>query len=137
MFDEVVVNKERAFELLRKRGAARAELYFQGGHDQGAVESIRLFSRKPDGQSGPIEEDLPVWYCGGYSLGENGQWVPLNKAANEEEELSELLQGPVDATFGSWASVDSTSGTLVWDVETGTVTMDYVMDEPREHTETW
>lgn len=132
------LDKERTFELLRKKGATRAELTFSGGHDEGDVDSITLFNE--DGIIG----DLQVWYCGGYGLNPDypsnpaaATWVPMSEPANEDEELSDLLQGPVNETFGSWASVESTSGVLVWDVTEGTARMSYSQDEPRDHEEVW
>jgi hypothetical protein len=128
------IDKERTFELLRKRGAVRAELLFSGGHDEGDVYSIIL--------TFPNEttKDLEVWYCGGYTMGPDGLaggWIPCSTPANEDEELSDLLQGPVNEEFGSWGSVESTSGTLVWDVEAGTARMNYVQDAPADHHKVW
>lgn len=125
------IDKERTFELLRKRNAIRAELEFNGGHDEGNVERITL--TLADG----THQDLVVWYCGGYRMDKNEQgefvYVPSSVAANEDEELSDLLQGPVDLRFGSWGGVEYTSGSLVWDVEEGTARMNYTQDEPVEH----
>jgi len=120
------LEKTRTFELLRKKGAATAVLEFNGGHDEGGVESILLFDA-----AGELVCDLEVWYCG-YS---NGDWIPISKPANEGQELSDLLQGPVDQTFGSWGSVASTSGICTWDVEAGTATLSYTQDEPAEYEE--
>ncbi len=124
------LNKERTFELLRKRKAVLAELQFYGGHDEGQVERIKLTLE--DGTT----EQLEVWYCGGYTLGDDGiagGWVPCSTAANEDEELSDLLQGPIDEQFGSWGGVDSTSGILVWNVRFETCQMSFTQDEPVNH----
>lgn len=123
------LNKPRTFELLRKKGVVRAELEFSGGHDEGDVNSIMLFK-----EEGWEIENLVVWYCGGYGY-EGGQWVPMSKPANEDEELSDLLQGPINERFGSWGGVDSTHGTLTWDVKAGTAKMEYHQDEPAYHEE--
>lgn len=124
------LDKERTFELLRKRGAIKAELQFQGGHDEGNVESIILTLSSGD------KEELEVWYCGGYGMEKVGEseyrYVPLSTAANEDQELSDLLQGPVDAEFGSWGSVGYTSGVCEWDVFTGKATLNYSMEVEKD-----
>ena len=56
----------------------------------------------------------------------------MSKPANEDEELSELLQGPIDNEFGSWGSVPSTYGSLTWDVFTRKATMSYSQDVETE-----
>ena len=124
------MDKERTFELLRKKGAVQAVLEFYGGHDEGDVQGILL--TMADGS----KQDLDAWYCGGYTLdperkaGDEFRWVPCSTPANEDEELSDLLQGPINEKFGSWGGVDSTSGKLTWDVEAGTAKMEYTQDEP-------
>jgi hypothetical protein len=129
------LDKKRTFALLRKKGAYKAELEFSGGHDEGGVEQITLFI-KTEGED--VLQDHIVWYCGGYGYdNKTGKWQPMSKPQNDDEELSDLLQGPIDETFGSWASVESTSGVLTWDVEAGTVKLNYSQDEPRDHEEEW
>lgn len=112
------LDKERTFELLRKKGAVKAVLIFDGGHDDGTVESITL--TLTDGS----EADLPTWYCGGYRFTKEG-YEPLSTPANEDEELADLLEGPVNQEFGSWGDVPSTHGTLTWDVAAGTAKLEY------------
>lgn len=130
------LNKERTFELLRKKGAVKAVLEFSGGHDEGNVDSITLVLA--DGST----QKLEVWYCGGYTInaeagyGSPNYYVPLSTPANEDEELSDLLQGPVNEQFGSWGSVPYTSGEVVWyveaegDAEAETAKMNFTQDEP-------
>lgn len=129
------LDKERTFELLRKKGATKATLEFHGGHDEGDVESIVLAYE--DGS----DSDLEVWYCGGYGIEDDGkggyQYVPMSTPQNEDQELSDLLQGPVNQRFGAWGGVDSTNGVLVWDAKAGTVKMTYSQDEPVEHDLEW
>jgi hypothetical protein len=125
------VDKDRTFELLKKKDAIKAELQFQGGHDEGSIEWIKLTLSSGE------EVELEDWYCGGYTLdpeatGPPYEWVPMSTPANEDEELSELLQGPIDAEFGSWGSVPSTIGTLTWDVFTRKATMSYSQDVETE-----
>lgn len=126
------IDKERTFELLRKKGAIKATLTFQGGHDEGSVEGIILTLETGE------EVELPTWYCGGYTSGpkrEDGTWgpmMPLNTPANEDQELADLLEGPINQEFGSWDSVPSTEGTLVWDVFTGKADLKYEQETWRE-----
>ena len=125
------LDKERTFELLRKKGATKAVLTFEGGHDEGSVQMIEM--TKKDGEV----EDLPTYYCGGYGYSEEaGAWVPMGKPANEDEELADLLEGPINEAFGSWGGVESTVGNLTWDVGTETCKMHYEQSEYLSHEET-
>ena len=110
------VDAARTFELLRARGACRAEVSFTGGHDEGGVEGIVLTLDSGE------KVELEHWYCGGYRIGEHGAYVPVSTPANEDEELADLLSGPVDSVFGSWGDVPHTDGTLVWVTHSTTVT---------------
>jgi hypothetical protein len=125
------IDKQRVKELLEKKGAFGADVLFNGGHDQGDVESITLH------KSGGETEDLVVWYCGGYRFNPEGGYIRLNEPANEDEELSELLQGPIDATFSTWGSVPSTYGVLEWRVQADDVSaqMQYTQDVETEFVE--
>jgi hypothetical protein len=124
------LDKARTFELLRKRGAVKAELKFQGGHDEGNVEEIIL--TLDDGET----VELPTWYCGGYVYTDDG-YQPMSTPANEDEELADLLEGPINERFGAWGSVSSTYGVLTWDVETrgGEVVFSYTQDVETEFNE--
>lgn len=128
------LDKQETFELLRKRGARSVVLTFSGGHDEGGVESIEMVY--DDGR----EEDFLIWYCGGYGfkakddptfdpLDYTTGFIPLSKPANEDERLSDLLQGPIDDKFSSWDSVNSTSGTLTWEVEGERCVLEYTQDQ--------
>jgi hypothetical protein len=126
------LDKERTFELLRKKGATKAILSFEGGHDEGAVYSILLVSEITE-----QHVELPTWYCGGYGYdGATGAWVPMSKPANEDEELADLLEGPINERFGSWGGVESTMGKLTWDVEHETCFMHFEQSEYHSHEET-
>lgn len=121
------MDKERTFRLLRKRGAHQAILTFQGGHDEGSVEEIKLILGTGE------EVTLDTWYCGGYMYDPTtGQYKPLSEPANEDEELADLLERPINEAFGSWGGVGSTYGTLTWDATENTVTMNYVQDREQE-----
>ena len=115
------LDKPRTFELLRKKGAVKAVLAFAGGHDEGDVQGITLTLKSGE------EVDLPTWYCGGYGMEKNASggydYVPLSKPENEDEELADLLEGPINERYGSWGGEPSTEGVLTWDVETGEVTL--------------
>lgn len=126
------MDKERTFELLRKKGAVKAVLEFQGGHDEGNVDTITLFDAHENGK------DLPTWYCGGYTYEKTADGYrekPLSTPANEDEELADLLEGPINQAFGAWGGVSSTSGRLTWDVEAGTAQLDYEQETWAEHEE--
>jgi hypothetical protein len=111
------LDKPRTFELLKKKGAVKAVLTFAGGHDEGQVEEIVLTLESGE------EVQLDTWYCGGYGMEKNAagtyEYVPLSKPENEDEELADLLEGPINQRYGSWGGEPSTEGRLTWDVATG------------------
>lgn len=120
------MDKARTFELLRKKDAVKAVLSFQGGHDEGSVESIILTLKSGE------EVELDTWYCGGYGMDDQNNWVPMSTPANEDEELADLLEGPINERFGSWGSVGSTYGSLTWDVAKEEAILNYEQDQPQE-----
>lgn len=67
-----------------------------------------------------------------YGIDDNNNWGPLTKPQNEDEELADLLEGPINVEFGSWGSVGSTYGSLTWDVFTGTAKLAYTQDVERD-----
>lgn len=97
--------KRKVFALLKAKGAIKAVLSYNGGNDEGGVDDITLVLEGVDENGKNIEVDHPTQWNGG-------------------EELAELLEGPVDSKYGSWAGDFSAYGTLTWDVEAGTVVMD-------------
>lgn len=125
----------RTLELLRKKGAVKAVLEFSGGHDEGSVSSITLYDEYGNGK------DLPTWYCGGYRIepapGGGYTETPLSTPANEDEELADLLEGPINERFGSWGGSPSTEGTLTWDVATGEAKMAYSQEEWEDYEEVY
>ena len=126
------LDKERAFALLRKKSATKAVLHFEGGNDEGGCTGIVLEVALPNG-GGYEQQDLEVWYCGGYQHLGNGQYGRLSEWENEDQELSELLQGPIDEKYGTWAGDFSAYGTLTWDVEAGTAVMDEYVQAGYDH----
>lgn len=112
--------KSRVFALLAARGATRAVVNYNGGNDEGGVDEIALHI--PNAEGGIDEVDLPVSWRG----------------MGEDHELAELLEGPVDAKYGSWAGEFSAYGTLTWDRIAGTVVMDdYVQSGYDNEREEW
>lgn len=117
--DGVGTNKARTFTLLRKLGATKAVLHFSGGNDEGGVDAILLHFPTPEGAEKPLTKDFPVAY--------------YNQEGDEDVELSLLLQAPIDAEYGTWAGEFSAYGTLVWDVQAGTVVMDKYEQSDYDH----
>ena len=97
--------KNKVFALLKARNAIKAVLSYNGGNDEGGVDDITLTLEAVDENGKNIEVDYPTQWNGG-------------------EFLAELLEGPVDSKYGSWAGEFSAYGTLTWDVLAGTVVMD-------------
>lgn len=114
------VTKRQVFALLAARGATKAVLTYNGGNDEGGVDSITLHVPTADGEA--VEVDLPC------------QW----NATGDDKELARLLEDPVDAKYGSWAGDFSAYGTLTWDRISGTVVMDdYEQSEYANTREVW
>jgi hypothetical protein len=112
--------KRRVFAMLAARGAFKAVLRYNGGNDEGGVDEITLHVMNDAGEV--TEVDFPC------------QW----DAKDEDRELSELLEGPVDAKYGSWAGDFSAYGTLTWDRDAGTVVLDdYEQSEYANTREEW
>ena len=127
------LNKERTFELPERRARSRPWSHSKAAMTR-APSSRSLLTLK----SGE-DVELDSWYCGGYTYSrltvEGAAYVigvRLNEPANEDEELADLLQGPIDNEFGSWGSVPSTYGSLTWDVFTRKATMSYSQDVETE-----
>jgi hypothetical protein len=121
--------REKGIELLRKRGAVKAIVEFSGGNDEGGVDGIQIVfpGDKP-------AENLEVYYDGAQMEYVEGQWRQKPKEkATEDQELSLILQKPVDDEFGSWAGEFEAYGTLTWDVETGTCKMDKYVQSGYDH----
>lgn len=135
MLEERKLDKSLVFDLLRKRGVAKAWLQFSGGHDQGAVEEIRLFANAeadPENDDGEVLEQ----YLGYRRVEDETQpsgyryeTVPKDEL-KDDERLADMLCMPVDIQFGSWADQPSTWGTLVWNVSDASVVMEYEEDQP-------
>jgi hypothetical protein len=115
-----LTTKNRVFALLKARNATKAVLRYNGGNDEGGVDEITLFVPNVNGEIDEV--DFPC------------AW----NAPGEDRELSELLEAPVDAKYGTWAGDFSAYGTLTWDVEAGTVVMDdYEQSEYSNTREEW
>lgn len=106
--------KARVWQLLAARGATKAVVEFSGGNDEGGTDSITLITPLADPNLEPATIGLVIWY-GGY----NGI-----EPTNEDQELSGLLQGPIDDEYGSFGGDFHVDGTLTWDRIAGTVKME-------------
>ena len=113
--------KSHVFALLSARNAFKAVLSYNGGNDEGGVEDITLHVMNENGEVSEV--DFPC------------RW---DAAEGDDKELATLLEGPVDAKYGSWAGDFSAYGTLTWDRDTGTVVMnDYEQSGYDFNQETW
>jgi hypothetical protein len=108
-------------------------LTFEGGHDEGSVQTITLTLDTGE------DVELEPWYCGGYGMKEDGKggydWVPLSEPENEDDELADLLEGPINQEFGSWGDVPTTEGTLTWDVFTEKAVLNFRQERYQEFNE--
>lgn len=96
---------------------AKVVVTFSGGHDEGGIDGITF----EDFDTGLIS--LPeIHWSDAYLMYPSDNWEPPIDLTDNQE-LSQLLQGPVDAEFGSWAGEWSVNGDVVWNVTDGTVIM--------------
>ena len=110
-----LATKNRVFAMLKARGAIKAVLSYNGGNDEGGVDQITLWL-----ETAGETIDLPT------------AW----QATGDDEELATLLEGPVDAKYGTWAGDFSAYGQLIWDALAGTVVMEDYVQDSYEYSET-
>lgn len=92
------MTRNMAFGLLKAADIVQAEVKFAGGNDEGTIESITL--HKKDGTNTIID----------YTY-------------NNRDPLHEELSKPVWEKYGSFAGNFEVYGSIIWDVETGTISM--------------
>lgn len=109
--DPYILTRDDAFAGLAAAGAARAEVAFHGGNDEGGAESITLYDA-----DGTELHTLEEWYPGHRGSGE-----PPPTAL---ERLAYTLVRPVYDRYGGFAGDFSVSGVVVWDAAARTVTIE-------------
>jgi hypothetical protein len=92
------MTRDMVFAMLKTAGVTRAEVNFEGGNDEGTIESIVL--HKKDGTQTTID----------YSY-------------SHSNPLHEQLSQPVWDKYGSFAGDFDVHGVVTWDVETGAISI--------------
>jgi len=112
---------QNALDALTALGYVSARADFQGGNDEGGVESITAI--KADG----TEVDLPGYiYTPSIYDPETRTWrdgEPNSDLNRDHIDLINLLNKPVDDEFGSFAGDFYVSGYVFFDVAANKVTM--------------
>ena len=131
-------DKTKAFEMLAAKGMVKAVVSFSGGNDEGGVDQIVMYATlDPDAEG----VELPCFEPGGYTYnGETGKWdVPVNPTVTPDQKLAEILETPVDETYGSFAGDFQVDGIVTWNVAEQSVTMvfDESVESYQSHTESF
>ncbi len=134
MSETPTMTREAVFEALGARGATKALVSFSGGNDEGGPDTVTLLG--PEGKElDEVRDYVPnqVFDDDGAMLFDEFEdlhgkfWRPRTRPYTDEEAremaLCDALAAPIDDEYGGFAGDFSVSGTLVWDVAAGTVTM--------------
>lgn len=112
------LTREQTWRKLRELKAVQAIVEFSGGGDEGGPNNVTL--KLADG----TERSLAFYMSGDYNKA-TGKWDegPPKGSTVEEVELGAALSQPVDSEYGSFAGEFYVSGTVIWDVATGKISM--------------
>lgn len=110
-------NKASLFAALRQAAITSVVVTFDGEGDSGQIESI-------DAKAGDLEAELPVLSV---------DIAVLHFSAKEPERLSQPLSDAIETlayayleqSHGGWENNAGAFGEFVFDVATGTITLDY------------
>lgn len=98
MFGEYNFDKQAAFKGMEKRGIAKIEIEFSGGHDDGGIDSLTAFDK--DGNEVKLPEKkyyITTRYSrnqeerGYYESGDYQNFYPLSKMPAEDREYCEFI----------------------------------------------
>lgn len=89
---------QQVFDYIQKQGGDRAVVCFSGGHDEGGVDSIRLFK-------------------------EDKELKNLSSLIGKEKPIEKALCEPIESQFYGFDGEREVKGDLVWDCKTRKVKM--------------
>lgn len=111
-------NKAALFAVLRDAGITGIHVHFDGYGDSGQIEGVTAFGA--DGTECPLP-DLPVTIRKIYF----GQDKPETLSEPLAEAIETLAYAFLESTHGGWENNEGAYGEFVFDVEAGTITLDY------------
>jgi hypothetical protein len=116
-FGKEGMSRDSVFAALKKKGVAKAEVYYSGGNDEGGVNDIALLDA-----AGKNVGNLQEYYGAPQTWDEATQrWVSAPDTPTDDNRLAEALGAPVYDNYGGFAGEFYVSGTVTWDVEKRTV----------------
>lgn len=134
MFDEYRFNKQAAFDGMNKRGIAKIELEFSGGHDEGGIDVMTAYDK--DGNTVELPEKK-YYVATQYSnegtkrvFYERGDFLtarPLAEMPVEDRELHDFLENVENIVYSryySFAGDFYVYGTATIDAVNKTATID-------------
>lgn len=110
------LSRSEIFQRLQGLGAAKATVEFSGGGDEGGVDSITLY----DGEGNELPVKVEENYSGSRWNPATSQYEPV-EPDTPVQELATALGAPVYERYGSFAGEFYVSGTVDYDVPTGSV----------------
>lgn len=126
-----MMSREEVFAALKKRGATRAVIEYEGGDDEGAAEGVILYDG--DEEIGELHERDPeyerdengniVYYLEPGAKYERPKRITLSPEKQAESDLAGALVKPVYDQYGGFDGGFEVRGRLVWDVTNGTLEM--------------
>jgi hypothetical protein len=122
-------NKAKALRELEAIGILRLKIAFSGGNDEGGVDDYTIDATVPNMAVPSLERVYPDLYDPTTRKYSERELSPAERATNE---LLDLLEGPIDDRYGSFAGDFHVSGVLHYDVPNRKVWIGGDEAQPRE-----
>ena len=113
-----VLPRPEVFRRLAEAGAARAEVHFSGGNDEGGVDSIEFLDA-----DGTVILQLEEYYAEQVYDRERNRYVEKRPPTDQELLVTALCE-PVYNKYHGFAGEFYVSGKIIWSVAEQRVTMD-------------
>jgi len=121
-------SKAKALRELEAIGILRLKIAFSGGNDEGGVDDYTIDATVPNTTVPALERVWPDQYDAALKRYVQRELTPAERATNE---LLDLLEGPIDERYGSFAGDFHVSGVLHYDVPGKKVWIGGDEEEPR------
>lgn len=149
--EEAITYNKKVFQyFLKKVKATRVEIRYEGGGDNGSIESVTVYKPKPEGEVGQYGETedevnvdkIQVEY---YSINTRfDSSVPGNWKTNVEakkDNISQVLENFAYELLATqpfdWINNEGGFGTINYDVLENTLSMDHSQRTTESHSAEW